>query len=67
MTPEEALQMIDNVLAQVSLNRPQHEQLMQAVEIVRAAITPPQDTEPLAFETNGDRPDHRHLVEQPPE
>lgn len=38
MTVEEALQMLDNICAQVSLNREGHMKLQQALNVVRSKI-----------------------------
>jgi len=40
MTPQEALQFLDNVLQQMSLNRAQHQQVLEAERIIEAAIGP---------------------------
>jgi len=40
MTKEEALQILDNICAQVSLNREGHVKLQQAIEVLREAIQP---------------------------
>jgi hypothetical protein len=38
MTPKEALELIDNTLAQISLNRVGHETIMRALGVLSQAI-----------------------------
>ena len=40
MTVEKALQMIDNILAQVSLRRDEHMNVQQAMAVIRSATRP---------------------------
>lgn len=40
MNPIEALQILDNVCSQVSLNREAHVKIQQAVEVLKGAIIP---------------------------
>lgn len=41
MTPEQALQMIDQAVAQLVLNRAQHWRLVEAIEVLKQAIAAP--------------------------
>jgi len=38
MTPEQSLELVDNLIAQIAMNRTQHVQAMTAVETLRNAI-----------------------------
>jgi len=40
MTPEQALAMLDNLAKNVSLSRPDHEKVQQAVAVLAQAIKP---------------------------
>lgn len=44
MTPEQALKMLDGLIAKVQLTREGHEQVQRAVSILREAIKPTKDT-----------------------
>jgi hypothetical protein len=46
MTPQQALEILDGAVAQISLNRNQHATLVQALQILAQAIEPkPEATE----------------------
>ena len=47
MTPEQALQLIDRVLADVAGTRLDHQRLQQAVVVLAKAITPAETPEPV--------------------
>lgn len=40
MTPQEALQLLDNLCSQVSLSRQQHAQVAEAVSVLARTIPP---------------------------
>lgn len=43
MTPQEALQLVDGVLARVSGTREDHAKIVEAVGVLAAAIAPPEE------------------------
>ena len=45
MTPEDALQLIDNALSQLQLNREGHVKIQQAVAVLKQAIEPKKEPE----------------------
>ena len=51
MKPQEALSLLDHLTSQMTLTRPQHEQVVQALNTLQTAITPKPDPK-----TNKDMP-----------
>ena len=46
MNPLQALQMLDNILKAVSLNRADHDNVRQAVAVIATALQPEEVTDP---------------------
>lgn len=42
MTPEEALELLTNVTSHLQLNRPDHQQIITALQVVRELVYPVQ-------------------------
>ncbi len=57
MTPEQALAYLDEIVAQVSMNRAQHVRAQQAIETLRAALDPPREARARVLPEAGARGD----------
>lgn len=47
MTPEQALELLNNTVAQIQLNRNSHIELVKAVEVLRTAINKKTEIKPV--------------------